>query len=91
MSEVEIRYTLCISKNESIEITEEEAKSLYNKLHALFKEKVDWMPVTYPVYPSQPYYTSPSVPDPYIPQYPYVTCEVAGSSGTADLTNITTY
>ncbi len=77
MSEVEIRYTLCISEHKSIELTEEEAISLYHKLHRLFKEKVDWTPITYPVYPSEPYYRGPSIPDPYIPDtpsYPYITC-----------------
>lgn len=76
MSEINVKFTLCVSKDKSIELTEDEAKDLYYKLHELFGVKHTW---TWPVVdpcprPIQPYYTSPSVaPNPIV--YPYITCE----------------
>ena len=71
MSEVNIKYLLHISDNKEIELTDEEARALYQKLHTLFK-KYEWT-LNYPHVPTPigPIYTVSNT-DPIV--YPYITC-----------------
>jgi hypothetical protein len=74
MHEVTIKFTLHVTEDKIIELTEAEARVLYNKLHELFSWNGydSWRPVC--PRPIEPYYISPTV-DPNPIQYPYIVCE----------------
>ena len=63
MTDIEIKFKLKIAKGKEIELTEMEARQLYNKLDSMFGEKQGWIFPTIPQPPIQPYYTGTPLPD----------------------------
>jgi len=66
MNKVEVKFILYVSEDKTIELTEDEAKTVYYKLREMFGS--DWRVV----YPTPPIWIEPS--DPGYPSYPYITC-----------------
>ena len=77
MSDIKIKFIIEISDDESIELSESDAKILWLKLNKLFEDKQpNIFPQTIPEYPTYPTWTSDKgvTGDP-LPEYPTIICK----------------